>query len=138
MDLRAILMILASVSVPWGGNIATVRGTNGGTSVAGFGSALTTFENNIPFTGAEVFFQTLQGNLCPGGTIGADGCVQGPTVAGTLYGGIGLNDGILNDGAFARSDLNAIKYAQVPEPSTLMLLGIGFLGIAATVRRRQK
>jgi len=120
----------------FGGNdIDIVQDTGGATRVASFDAALTTFYNTIG--GQTILWQSLGGKPCPTGSFGLDGCVQGPTLTGNILGGDGLNNGIVANGAFARSDLDAQKYA-VPEPSTLMLLGAGFLGLAVALRRRQK
>jgi hypothetical protein len=52
---------------------------------------------------------------------------------GTIKGGQGLNSG-----AFARSDNDFQLQTAVPEPSSMILLGVGLLGINLVVRRRRK
>jgi hypothetical protein len=128
----------AVITAAGGNDVGVVDDVSGSLGVAQFNAALTTFENNIPFSGAPIFFQdVITGNPCPAGTSGLDGCIQGPTLTGPVLGGAGLNAGIAADGAFARSDIDASKLTVVPEPGTLMLMGIGLLGLAATLRRRR-
>jgi len=117
-------------------NTNTVLGIGGATNVALFNANQTTFFNSS----GTIIFQTVLGQTpCPGGTVLLDGCTQGPVLTGTASGGGGtvpLNSGIVGDGAFARSDIDADKL-QAPEPAILALLGMGLFGLAVTRRRRK-
>ena len=68
--------------------------------------------------------------------LGADGLVD-VSVGGSIKGGLGLPQSLIDDGVFATSDFDFVKVA-VPEPSTLALLTAGFLGLGAAQRRRRK
>jgi hypothetical protein len=116
----------SSVALPGGLSIDAVRGTNNTAIVATFLAAQTTFFNLHGIVGP---MDIATGNACPGGGAGADGCIVGGTVSGTIAGGQGLVNG-----AFAHSDLDARKLT-VPEPGSLLLLASGLLGLAGLRRR---
>jgi len=116
-----------------GADPSVVVGLGGSTGVAQFNAAQTTTFNAT----GPVAFQNINNNaICPAGSLAADDCVQGPTITGPLTGGAGLNPSLIADGAFARSDFDAQKQLAVPEPGVLALLGMGFVGLALTRRRR--
>jgi hypothetical protein len=127
---------ISTLALLGGDNVDIVAGTSGAITVATFNAALTTFFNIIG--GEQIGFMQIATSLpCPGGSVALDGCVAGPTVTGPISGGQGLNPALYADGAFARSDIDAIKLTQaVPEPGVLLLMGLGLLGLAATRRRR--
>jgi len=91
------------------------------TNFGGFNYFVSVLTNN---TGQTIGLQDCT-PLCTGG----DGMIQ-IIGSGNILGGAGLNNG-----AFARSDADTQVPTTVPEPSTLLLLGAGLLGVA-TYRRR--
>ena len=123
------------VTIAGGNDPSAVYAIGGGTGVAQFNAALTTFFN----APGQIAYQDIANVVCAAGGVGADGCFAGPTITGPITGGGGtvpLNAGIRADGAFARSDIDAVKLMQVPEPGTLALAGLSLLGLALA-RRRQ-
>lgn len=116
-----------------GANTAAVLSQSFSSIVATFEAAQTTLFNSFGDVG---FLVAETGAACPAGVSGAaDTCVEGIHVSGTISGGLGLNDALVADGAFARSDFDANKFL-VPEPGVLALVGLGFMGMALTRRRR--
>jgi hypothetical protein len=113
--------------------VEAFRAAGGATPKATFDAALVTTFNA---TGPIIFQDIETGAPCPAGSTAADGCIAGPHITGPVTGGAGLGAGILADGAFARSDIDAVKLSQVPEPGTLTLMGLGLIGLAFTRRRR--
>lgn len=80
------------------------------------------------FNGPGTLFEDLVSVFTLGG---GDGFVD-LRGSGDILGGLGL----LN-GGFARSDIDAVVNV-VPEPSTLILLGAGLLGLVAIMRKRSR
>jgi PEP-CTERM motif len=64
--------------------------------------------------------------------VDSTGCVQF-TVSGVVYGGNGFED----TNIIGRSDFQARKY-DIPEPTSIALVGLALLGLGATARRRNK
>lgn len=122
---------------------ALVAGAFDTTDVLGYGPTLTVAAFNAGQTtfynapGTITFINPVTQVACANTT----GCVAGPSISGTIQGGGGttpLNAGIVADGAFARSDTDATKLLQVPEPGTLALVGLSLLGLAGGARRVRK
>lgn len=128
----------STLAILGGNDPAIVYGTSGAVTVATFLAAQTTFYNSL---GPITYQNIADGAFCPAGSAALDGCVAGPVISGPISGGGGqipLNAGIRADGAFARSDIDAVKLMNVvPEPGTLALAGLSLLGLAAVRRRRQ-
>jgi hypothetical protein len=111
-----------------GDNIDTVANLGIGTQVTTANFGLSTFYNTVE----PVAFHDVFDNICVGATIAdSDQCVN---IRGfsTIVGGRGLTNG-----AFAHSDANATKFVEVPEPSILMLLSVGLLGIGTGLMKRK-
>lgn len=109
-----------------GDDIDFVHSLNEGIQVTNINFGLSTLFNVVEPVLPQNIFGTTVG--CSSG-IAADGCVHVRGNANVL-GGAGLVNG-----AFAHSDLDANK--KVPEPSAIMLLGVGLLGLGAKSLRRK-
>lgn len=129
-DLDERWVAQTSLANPNALDVAAVRGSNNSLLAASFNLALTNFFNSETAGGEIGWMNIATGNPCPAGNVGADGCVRGPTGSGTVTGGEGLVNG-----AFAHSDFDARKLSEVPEPGTVVLLGIGLLALASLRRR---
>jgi len=112
-------------------DIGAVLNSASDNNVATVNLALSNFYNSV----MPVLFKNINtGVVCPGAGLAADGCVQ-VKGSGDILGGEALNNGLSN-GFIAHSDFQASKTV-VPEPSTLILMGLG-LGFLGVVARRKK
>jgi len=114
---------------PTAGDIDLVNALGIGTNIVTANFGLSTFYNQVE----PVAFQDVFQSICAGATVAdSDGCVNLRGFS-TIVGGAGLVNG-----AFAHSDANATKFVeQIPEPSILMLLSVGLLGIGTGFMKRK-
>lgn len=105
-------------------DIAAIKAGASSTPFAVFNAGLSNLFNT---SGPVSFINPVTGAEC----VDTTGCVQF-LVSGSVLGGGGLADTTI----VGRSDFQGQKFV-VPEPGTLALLGLGLLGLSATVRRRK-
>lgn len=111
--------------------------TEPGIELGAVNAGLSILENN---TGQDLALNSIACfPFCGGGPgLEDDGFVD-IIGSGSIKGGLGLSDGLIADGGVATSDFDLQKRSEhIPEPGTLALLAMGFLGVGAAQRRRRK